>query len=207
MPGASRTRSLVRKWKKHTSKSPQVRRFDRPFPAQWFYGFLRALLGDQTFVVTVACERPRQLDASLGAPGPHVFAVRSGIARLTMHLRPSHPASRVVTFAKRPCRDGRRRLNMISGKTKENYFCRQDWTAQINLNLLEKSCSTRTPFSVPEREYRGRCVRKRVDSPASIRKQLLLCRLFQPFPCLLCRGAIPSCLGLRLGLEVEGISR
>jgi len=29
MPGASRTRSLVRKWKKHTSKSPQVRRFDR----------------------------------------------------------------------------------------------------------------------------------------------------------------------------------
>src|SRR5262249_29291871 len=102
MPGASRTRSLVCKWKKHTSKSPQVRRFDRPFPAQWFYGFLRALLGDQTFVVTVACERPRQLDASLGAPGPHVFAVRSGIARLTMHLRPSHPASRVVTFAKRP---------------------------------------------------------------------------------------------------------
>jgi hypothetical protein len=27
MPGASRTRSLVCEWKKHTSKSPQVSRF------------------------------------------------------------------------------------------------------------------------------------------------------------------------------------
>jgi len=29
MPGASRTRSLVCEWKKHTSKSPQVSRFRR----------------------------------------------------------------------------------------------------------------------------------------------------------------------------------
>jgi len=35
-PGARRTRSLACKSEKHTSKSPQVRRSDPAFPAQWF---------------------------------------------------------------------------------------------------------------------------------------------------------------------------
>src|ERR1700675_1431632 len=42
------------------------------FPAQWFYGLFRALPGDR-----LSCHRRRadtsaQLDASIGAPGPHV---------------------------------------------------------------------------------------------------------------------------------------
>jgi hypothetical protein len=40
-PAASYT-----KVKKHTSKSPQVHRIDPAFPAQWFYGLLRALPGE-----------------------------------------------------------------------------------------------------------------------------------------------------------------
>src|ERR1700727_2513712 len=47
------------------------------FPAQWFYGFLRALPGDRAFLppssAKVAC---RTLDTSVGVSGPHDFAVR-----------------------------------------------------------------------------------------------------------------------------------
>jgi hypothetical protein len=58
-----------------------------------FNGFLRDLPGDR-LVVTVACglrscqsgwtcKNLRQLDASAGASGPHDFAVRDNISRLT----------------------------------------------------------------------------------------------------------------------------
>jgi hypothetical protein len=40
----------------------------------------------------------RQLSASVGAPGPHDFAVRIGIARPARPTRPSQPASRSVTI-------------------------------------------------------------------------------------------------------------
>ena len=39
--------------------------------------------------------RFRQLSASVGAPGPHDFAVRISAARLASPLRPPHPASNV----------------------------------------------------------------------------------------------------------------
>src|SRR5229473_4610466 len=50
----------------------------------------------------------RQLSASVGAPGPHDFAVRVSCARLAPLSRPSHPAPTSVTIAKRPSvgRDG-----------------------------------------------------------------------------------------------------
>jgi hypothetical protein len=38
--------------------------------------------------------KPRDLNASVGAPGPHDFAVRSGIARPAPPLRPPHPTPR-----------------------------------------------------------------------------------------------------------------
>src|SRR6185437_7408727 len=40
--------------KKHTSKSPQVRRNDPAFPARWFTAYGRALLGVHDLLVTVA---------------------------------------------------------------------------------------------------------------------------------------------------------
>src|ERR1035438_7059049 len=59
----------------------------------------------------------RQLDASVGASGPHDFAVRNNAARLASPSRPSHPASTFVTIAKRPsCESGTRgRLPLIWG--------------------------------------------------------------------------------------------
>jgi hypothetical protein len=48
-----------------------------------------------------------KLDASVGASGPHDFAVRQNAARLAPPKRPPHPASTFVTIAKRPsCEDG-----------------------------------------------------------------------------------------------------
>src|SRR3954454_10572268 len=58
---------------------------------QWFYDLLRALLGDRALLppspADMACLNPvgpthlRKLDASVGASGPHDFAVRSNIPR------------------------------------------------------------------------------------------------------------------------------
>jgi hypothetical protein len=49
----------------------------------------------------------RELDASVGASGPHDFAVRKIRARQSRHLRPSHPNPTSVTIAKRPFFVGR----------------------------------------------------------------------------------------------------
>jgi hypothetical protein len=55
-----RTRSLACNKEKHASKSPQVRRNDPAFPAQWFYGVSRALLGVPGFLATVALRIARK---------------------------------------------------------------------------------------------------------------------------------------------------
>src|SRR5205814_1095918 len=46
-PGARCTRSLARKQKSARASSPQVHRNIPAFPAQWFNGLYRALLGDE----------------------------------------------------------------------------------------------------------------------------------------------------------------
>src|SRR5271165_1748578 len=57
---------------------------DPTFPAQWFYGLLRALPGDRACLPPSPPRRfaSRELDASVGASGPHGFAVRVGATRL-----------------------------------------------------------------------------------------------------------------------------
>src|SRR6185369_2816543 len=47
MPGARCTRSLGPKEKRHRAKSPRSHRKSPGIPAQWFYGVLRDLPGDQ----------------------------------------------------------------------------------------------------------------------------------------------------------------
>ena len=44
----------------------------------------------------------QELDASIGASGPHDFAVRAGTTRQPCRPRPPHPAPRFVTIASRP---------------------------------------------------------------------------------------------------------
>jgi hypothetical protein len=78
--------------KKHTSQSPQVHRNNPAFPAQWFtaYTELSPVTGLSCHRRGADCSAP--LDASVGAPGPHGFAVRVGVGRRSTPQRPSHPA-------------------------------------------------------------------------------------------------------------------
>jgi hypothetical protein len=55
---------------------------------------------------------------------------------------------RLVTIAKRPSREpGWAYSITISGKTKEEYFSREDWTGQISLKVLAKKRGWRRRFS------------------------------------------------------------
>jgi hypothetical protein len=67
----------------------------RHSPRNGFNGFLRALPGDRAFLPPSPAKISfHQLDASVGASGPHVFAVRLKRLRLRRHPRPPHPALR-----------------------------------------------------------------------------------------------------------------
>ena len=80
------------------------------FPAQWLYGLYRALPGEPK----LSCHRrsraalaSQELDASIRASGPHVFAVRFSRARQSQHQRPPHPRPNVRDDGQRPSeRDG-----------------------------------------------------------------------------------------------------
>jgi hypothetical protein len=69
-----------------------------------FNGLLRALPGDRALLPPSPARRVsllgltspfRKLDASVGASGPHGFAVRGRVIRLVTPPRPPHPAPNV----------------------------------------------------------------------------------------------------------------
>jgi hypothetical protein len=71
-----------------------------------------------------------KLDASVGASGPHDFAVRVSAVRLWRHPRPPHPAAYVRDDRETPLCLGRDDFALFlflpNGKAKN--FCRRDWT-------------------------------------------------------------------------------
>jgi hypothetical protein len=79
-----------------------------------FNGFLRALPGDRAFLSPSSARRDkrlRQLDASVGASGPHDFAVRNERASSCASPRPPHPKPYVRDDRETPLdreRDGAR---------------------------------------------------------------------------------------------------
>ena len=104
MPGAQCTRSLVCALVlEYAHEYSQRRHRKHPaFPTQWFYGLYRALPGDRAFLPPSFAGLTRDLGASVGASGPHDFAVRVRLARQARRQRPPHPASRVRDVAQRP---------------------------------------------------------------------------------------------------------
>jgi hypothetical protein len=73
----------------------------------------------------------RKLDASVGASGPHDFAVRISAARQAALLAStaSRPAS--VTIASAPLRDETAGdILLIWVKREAEYFCKSDWTGK-----------------------------------------------------------------------------
>ena len=122
---------------------PRSRRLHPAFPhANGFNGFLRALLGDRAFLPPSSAEVAfRQLDASIGASGPHDFAVR-----LSMHSSRAPQASTAsratfVTIAKRPFVHGHGTaglMDLIWAKCEAKYFYGNDWTGSISLIGFDK---------------------------------------------------------------------
>ena len=79
----------------------------------------------------------RELDTSVGVPGPHGFAVRQLRPRQKRRLRPSHPTPRFVTTAICPSFGvgrGRYRGDLCSGKQK--YFFKRGLT-RVSKNSLD----------------------------------------------------------------------
>jgi len=72
----------------------------------------------------------RQLDSSVGASGPHDFAVRVSAIRQGRYRRPLHPASRFVTIASRPSSRGGTAgdIQVICVSEKPKYFCKRGLT-------------------------------------------------------------------------------
>ena len=132
--GAQCTRGLVCAGvnKKLYAAEPQVQADHPAFPAQWFYGLYVISPGTGLF-----CPRHfrrncalRKLSASVGAPGPHDFAVRFRRARLASPSASTATRLTSVTIAKRPSWRGGMAmdLQLIWGRTKQEYFCGKDWT-------------------------------------------------------------------------------
>src|ERR1700742_2796301 len=101
-PGAGCTRGS--RATKSTGVGPQVNRSIPAFPARWCYAFLRALPGDRALLPPspAAALAARVLSASVGAPGPHDFAVRVTCSRQSHASRPPHLTATFVTIASRP---------------------------------------------------------------------------------------------------------
>src|ERR1700761_5576029 len=115
------------------------------FPARWCYGLLRDLPGDRAFLPPSPPGRlPRELDASVGASGPHDFAVRITRRSSKAPPRPPHPVPTFVTMANAPP-PGQDGLNkqMICAGWKAECFSAPGWTEQITLKFLRKIGSAR----------------------------------------------------------------
>ena len=137
-PGADRTHGS--RATKSTGVGPQVNRSKPAFPAQWFYGLLRALPGDRAFLPP---SPPRSvLLGSLtpaSGPGPHDFAVRE--------FRRSSIASPASTASHRNVRDVRNAPHpdetaglspLICPTTEAEYFSAEGWTGQIGFIAFAK---------------------------------------------------------------------
>jgi len=96
IPGARCTRGLVcNSAQKKTHTSIQVQRRQSGIPCAMVLRLISRSPRRPGFLATVTCGSLRKLDASVGASGPHDFAVRFGAVRQKRHQRPPHPAPRL----------------------------------------------------------------------------------------------------------------
>src|SRR6266436_10186623 len=158
MPAAPAVSCALCIGRKHTSNN-EYTGIARHSRTQWFYGLCRALPGDRALLppspADMFCLSPvgptqlRELDASVGASGPHDFAVRCNrlssaccrsltslidlpcnpLARKTLP-RPPHPHPASVTIAIRPSGGvgWREFVEMICPTGEAKYFCKRGWT-------------------------------------------------------------------------------
>ena len=92
------------------------------------YGLFRALPGDRAFLPPSPAKVAfRELDASVGASGPHVFAVRFHAVRYR-RIRVHRIPPRVRDDREPPlCGTGH---SLIFISEKQKYFCKEGWTGR-----------------------------------------------------------------------------
>src|SRR5579864_7485195 len=97
MPGDKRTRSLAwKRYKPHELVHYGRAGFTRHSRTRMVLTVSFALsLVSRAFLPPSPADHLRRLDASVGASGPHDFAVRLRAARLAPPKRPPHPAPNV----------------------------------------------------------------------------------------------------------------
>jgi len=90
----------------------------------------------------------RQLDASVGASGPHGFAVREPSAFVRSAARVHRIPPRVCDDRDAPLTwdETTEDMEVIWVKMESEYFFREGWTGQIRLNRFNKLQFARTRF-------------------------------------------------------------
>ena len=117
---------------KKTHTSIQVKRRQSGFPCAAVYGLFRALLGDRAFLPPSPLRSfaTQELDASVGASGPHGFAVRIGSRSSCASLRVHCIPPRVRDDREPPLSSGETGglKSLICPTGKGEYFSRKGWT-------------------------------------------------------------------------------
>jgi hypothetical protein len=132
MPGARCARSLA--WEleiPHERSHHGHTGLTRHSPRNGFtaYNVLSPVTG--LFCHRRCVDRSTKLDASVGASGPHDFAVRVSIARLATPTRPSHPAPNVrgdCAYAPLSGAGRRKLVAVICPTAQAEYFYAKGWT-------------------------------------------------------------------------------
>ena len=162
------------RWSGHTGNRPA-------FPAQWFTAYF-ALSPATGFFATVIPEKlaSQELDASIGASGPHDFAVRTHtpFVKGASASTTSRPA--FVTIASRPSEwDGTAgEMKVICANREAKYFFAKGWTAKSL--ICPSGCRTGTLAAAkrsPEKHWAvyqpsirtTACVRRNAPSASTAR--------------------------------------
>src|SRR5258706_8209170 len=118
MPGAQCTHSLACEVDKaHERSHHRFTGISPAFPAQWFYGLLRALPGDHACLTPSPALLLADLTPTIGASEPHDLAVRISIIRPARYCSPDAAAS----TASRPAfRDDARSAPLVGTRQRES---------------------------------------------------------------------------------------
>jgi hypothetical protein len=122
--------------KKSTGVSNQGYTASAGIPCTMVLRLIRALPGDRALLPpSPRGSYPARLSASVGAPGPHDFAVRDSLIRRANNCACGYRVHRIplptsVTIAKRSsCGNGTAtNVNLIWGHREAIYFCSRGWT-------------------------------------------------------------------------------
>src|ERR1700738_4763425 len=116
--------------RKHGGRTTGSTGITPAFPAQWFTAYFVLSPVTGLFCHRHLAENPAKLDASVGASGPHGFAVRVSTIRQARRPRPPHPAPYVRDDRDTPLfRDGMAgHVHLIWVRRKRKYFCKGGWT-------------------------------------------------------------------------------